>query len=241
VQELKENDHQLRLEFCQQITTNINEDNAFLDKLWMSDEAHFHLTGYVNKQNYRYWADSNPKEVHERPLHSSEVTVWCAVLSYGVIGPYFFENEERITMTVTSDRYVEMLQTFVAPALNSFPQLHEAWFQQVGETSHTARQSMAAVRELFGNRVISRFGDIPWPQDHRICPFVIFFLWGYLKNRVYTTRPATLDEMKQRIQDEIRGIPAEMLQQAMGNLNGRLKECIRTGGRHLQDVIFMHW
>jgi len=27
VQELKENDHQLRLEFCQQITTNINEHN----------------------------------------------------------------------------------------------------------------------------------------------------------------------------------------------------------------------
>jgi len=126
VQELKENDHQLRLEFCQQITTNINEDNEFLDKLWMSDEAYFHLTGYVNKQNYRYWADSNPKEVNERPLHSSKVMVWCAVSSHGVIGPYFFENEERITMTVTSDRYVEMLQSFVAPALNNFPQLHEA-------------------------------------------------------------------------------------------------------------------
>jgi len=126
VQELKENDHQLRLEFCQQTTTNINEDNEFLDKLWMSDEDHFHLTGYVNKQNYRYWADSDPKEVHERPLHSSKVTVWCAVSSHGVIGPYFFENEERITMTVTSDRYVEMLQSFVAPALNNFPQLHEA-------------------------------------------------------------------------------------------------------------------
>jgi len=54
------------------------------------------------------------------------------------------------------------------------------------------------------------------------------------------TRPRTLDELKQRIQDKIRGIPAEMLQQAMGNLNGRLKECIRTGGRHLQDVIFRH-
>ena len=68
--------------------TNINEDNEFLDKLWMSDEAHFHLTGYMNKQNYHYWADSNPKEVHERPLHSSKVTVWCAVSSHGVIGPY---------------------------------------------------------------------------------------------------------------------------------------------------------
>ena len=46
-----------------------------------------------------------------------------------------------------------MLQTFVARALNNFPQLHEAWFQQDGATSYTARQSMAAVRELFGNHV----------------------------------------------------------------------------------------
>jgi len=131
----------LRLEFCQQITTNVNEDNEFLDKLWMSDEAHFHLTGYVNKQNYRYWADSNSKEVHERPLHSSKATLWCAVLSHRVIGPYFLENEERITMTVTSDRYVEMLQSFVAPALNNFPQLHEAWFQKDGATSHKLHEA----------------------------------------------------------------------------------------------------
>jgi len=53
------------------------------------------------------------------------------------------------------------------------------------------------------------------------------------------TQPRTLDDLKQRIQDEIRGIPAEMLQRAMGNLNSRLKECI-CGGRHLQDVIFKH-
>jgi len=77
------------------------------------------------------------------------------------------------------------------------------------------------------------------PQDHRICPFVIFFLWGYLKNRVYTTRPRTLDELKQRIQDEIRGIPVEMLQRALGNLNGRMKECIRGGGRHLKRQVVM--
>ena len=130
---------------------------------------------------------------------------------------------------------------FAAPTLNNFPQLHEAWFQQDGATSHTARQPMAAVRELFRNLVISRLGDIPWPPrspDLSVCDF---FLWGYLKNRVYTTRPRTLDELKQRIQEEIRGIPAEMLQRAMGNLNDRLKECIRRGGRHLQDVIFIHW
>jgi len=169
-----------------------NVDNEFLDKLWMLVEAHFHLTVYVNKQNHRSWADSSPKEVNERPLHSRKVTVWCAVSSHGVIGPYIFENEERITMTVTSDRYVEMLQSFVAPAVINFPQLHGAWFQQDGATSQAARQAMAAVRELFGYRVISRFGDIPCPPispDLSVCDF---FLWGYLKNRLYTPRPRTM-------------------------------------------------
>jgi len=133
-----------------------------------------------------------------------------------------------------------MLRCRNAPAMNNFPQLHEAWFQQDGATSHTARQSMAAVRELFGNRVISRFGEIPWPTTSPDLSVCDFFLWGYLKNRVYTTRPRRLDELKQRIQEEIRGIPAEMLQQAMGNLNGRLKKCVRTGGRHQLNVIFTH-
>ena len=76
--------------------------------------------------------------------------------------------------------YVEMLQSFVAPALNNFPQLHEAWFHQDGATSHIARQSMAAVRELFGNHVISRFGDIPWPPKITGFARLWFFLVGLL-------------------------------------------------------------
>lgn len=238
VQELKENDYQLRLGFCQEMITKINNDDEFLNKLWMSDEAHFHLTGYVNKQNYRYWADTNPNEVHERPLHASKVTLWCAVSSHGIIGPHFFANEQGNTITVNSDRYVEMLRTFVTPELNNFQHVQEYWFQQDGATSHTAWQSMEVVRELFGNRVISRFGNIPWPPrspDLSVCDF---FLWGYLKSKVYTTRPRTLDELKQRIRDEIHSIPAEMLQRSMKNLKNRLQECIRTGGRHLKDVIF---
>jgi hypothetical protein len=34
----------------------------------------------------------NPIELHERPLHNSKVTVWCAISSFGIIGPYFFED-----------------------------------------------------------------------------------------------------------------------------------------------------
>jgi hypothetical protein len=55
-----------------------------------SDEAHFHLSGCVNKQNFRYWTENNPRQFHERPLHSQRVSVWCAVADFGVIGPYVF-------------------------------------------------------------------------------------------------------------------------------------------------------
>lgn len=58
----------------------------------MSDEAHFHFTGYVNKQNYRYWTDTNLNEVYKRSLYASKVTVWYDVSLYGIIKPYFFEN-----------------------------------------------------------------------------------------------------------------------------------------------------
>lgn len=75
VRQLKENNHQLRIPFCQQIMTNINEGNKFLEKVWMSDEAHFHLTGYLNKKKYCYWEDSNPDEVYKCPLHASKMTV----------------------------------------------------------------------------------------------------------------------------------------------------------------------
>ena len=34
----------------------------------MSDEAHFHLRGYVNKQNCRIWRSENPKMIIEKPL-----------------------------------------------------------------------------------------------------------------------------------------------------------------------------
>jgi hypothetical protein len=43
--------------------------------IMMSDEARFLLDGTVNKQNYRYWEQENPQQLHQKPLHSSKVTV----------------------------------------------------------------------------------------------------------------------------------------------------------------------
>ena len=36
----------------------------------------------------------NPQELHQRPLHSERLTVWCGITSFGVLGPYFFEDNK---------------------------------------------------------------------------------------------------------------------------------------------------
>ena len=62
-------------------------------KIIMSDEAHFHLGGYVNKQNCCIWGSENPKTIIEKTLYLQHVNVWCNLWAGGIIGPYFFLNQ----------------------------------------------------------------------------------------------------------------------------------------------------
>ena len=91
----------IHLEFCQKIIRMVEEDEYVLKCIYMSDEAHFDLNDNVNKQNCRIWSDSNPQILHETELHPLRVTVWCAVSSKYIVGPYFFE-ESGVTVTVSN-------------------------------------------------------------------------------------------------------------------------------------------
>ena len=122
----------------------------------------------------------------------------CTISLHGIIGPYFLKMNRDISHC-PANRYVEMLQSFVSPELNNFRHVQETWFQQDGATSRTARQILEAVQELFGNRVISRFGNIYWSSSSPDLSVCDFSLWVYVKSKVYTAPPRTLDELKQKI------------------------------------------
>lgn len=235
VQKLTDRDKQSRVEFCQRFLELSNEEPDIAQHLFMSDEAHFTLHGLVNKQNFRYWATENPCEIYERPLHSPKVTVWCAVSSSKIIGPYFFE-ENGETVTVNSQRYAHMLQTFFIPQIEEEERNH--FFQQDGATCHTARISMEILRQTFPNRLISRNGDFNWPPRSPDITVPDFFLWGYLKSRVFKSKPRNIEELKRNIRQEIEAIPQDMLQRVMADFVRRLEECVEKGGGHLTHTIF---
>jgi len=79
---------------------------------------------------------------------------------FGLWGLYFFE-EEGVTVTVTSDRYCDMLQNFLRPKVDELED--DVWFQQDGATAHTSRRSLLILREMFPGCLISLRGDIGWP------------------------------------------------------------------------------
>ncbi|GFU99905.1 uncharacterized protein TNCV_1257541 [Trichonephila clavipes] len=90
------------------------------------DETHFWLNGYVNKQNCRIWSEANPQVYVETPLHPEKLTVWCALWAGGIIGPYFFKNDEGHNVTVNDDRYRAMITNFFIPELNNHD-VQELW------------------------------------------------------------------------------------------------------------------
>ena len=98
---------------------------------------------------------------------------------------------------------------------------------------------MTIVRNMFPGQLISRFGDVPWPPlspDLSTCDF--FFLWDYLKSRVYAHKSRTLNDLKEAIQQEIRPIDRQFLARVMEDFKERLENCIQEDGRHLTDIIF---
>ena len=238
VQALNTRDYGARVRFCQEMLGLIGGDEDLVNNIWTSDEAHFHISGSVNKQNFRYWSQANPRALHEKPLYSQKVTVWCVMSASGIIGPYFIENEAGNAVTVNADRYVEMLQNFFTPQLARFLVNENTLFQQDGAASHTARMSMKAVNALFPNRVVSGNGDITWPpRSPNLNPYD-YFLWGYLKTEVFETKPRTIADLKQRFQDEVAAITVEMLREVMNSFRSRLEECVRRNGSHIEGVIF---
>ena len=76
-------------------------------------------------------------------------------------------------------------------------------------------ESMTIVRNMFPGHIISRFGDLPWPPRSPDLSTCDFFLLGYLKSRVYTHKPRTLNDLKEAICQEVRPIDRRLLARVM--------------------------
>ena len=138
----------------------------------MSGECHAHLSGTVNMQNFRYWGTENPGNdlIDESPRSVLKVTMWVAGGWYGIIGPYFFEDDNDRTATVNQVNYRQIIKRFFIPELRRLAQnqgneiqMRTQWFQQDGAPPNTAKATREFLPTQFPGHLISLCEDNEWP------------------------------------------------------------------------------
>ncbi|GFU16263.1 putative transposable element [Trichonephila clavipes] len=227
---------QARRRFVEWTQNEIAVVPDFHKRILFSDEAHFWLNGYVNKQSCRIWSEANPQVYVETTLHPEKLIVWCALWAGGIIGPYFFKNDAGHNVTVNGDRYRAMITNFFIPELNNHD-VQELWFQQDGATCHTACAPIDLLKDTFGDRLISRFGPVNWPpRSYDLTP-LDYFLWGYVKSLVYADKPQTLDHLEDNIRRVIADIRPQMLEKVIENWTSRLDYIRASRGSPMPEII----
>lgn len=226
-----------RLAFGRRMIRWLATDKLKADKIWFSDEAHFWLTGHVNKQNHRFWASSNPHVFQTTTMKPQRLSVWCAISSKGIFGPFFFEEN------LNHEVYVRILRDEFIPFAHGVDAVDDWWFMQDGATAHRTRDVFDLIDEHFHGRVIgldyeSRYGcGIEWPPcspDLNPCDF---WLWGYLKDEVFKSRPRTLDDLKREIIRVVNSIDQETFVRVVKGFENRLEALIDCNGAHFEPYI----
>ena len=234
VQELNEDDFDRRVEFCEEMMARIVEDPNFASNIVFSDEATFQLNGTLNRHNCRYWAEQNPNWMWEdKTQYPQKLNVWAGILNDQLIGPFFIEGN------LTAAKYEDMLRTQIVPRIIEVTgaNFEHTWFQQDGAAAHYGRNVRQYLNNVFIDRWIGRRGDIEWPARSPDLTPLDYFLWGYLKDRVYKTKPQNLDELRQRIIDECTLIPAEHCRNSINSFYHRLGYCQETEGHQFEHLL----
>lgn len=234
VQELNEDDPDRRIEFCDLMMNRMDNDPNFLHHIVFSDESTFTLTGEVNRHNCRYWADRNPHwSVEAHTQYPQKVNVWAGILNDTIIGPFFIEGN------LTGIKYGDMLQDQIVPRIREIAgdNFDHTWYQQDGAAPHYSKTARDIVENQFPHRWIGRRGTIEWPPRSPDLTPLDYFLWGYLKSKVYLTRPSDLGELRDRIIEECARINRDMIRRSVDHFYDRIGFCQTVGGSQFEQLI----
>ena len=116
-------------------------------------------------------------------------------------------QEMRCKITVWQEAYGSVRQTSASLTRNSelIQLLHDeqnCYFRQDRAPAHYARKVRDYLNQLFPNRWIGRRSLLKWAaRSPDLTPH--FFLWGFLKSKVYFTPPQNLKELEQKLEHHV--------------------------------------
>lgn len=117
------------------------EDKLFYWKIIFTEEAHFHIGNYVNKQGCRILRLENPQVTLENPMQPQWMTVFC----FGTVTPFFVQKYQEGLVNVWWST------SFVSENWREWDMV-DIWLQHDEATCHTI---IDLLRPVFENWIIS--------------------------------------------------------------------------------------
>lgn len=228
VQELYLEDCDNRMEFSENMLQWAEEDASLWNNVLWSDEAVFHVGGFINRHNCHFWSNDKPGYTIEKMQSRPKVTVWCGFTKDKFIGPYLLRQ------TMNGDRYLEMLRNYVWPVVSEWEGAERIIFMQDGAPPHFHLDVRAWLNATFPNKWIGRGGPQFWPARSPDLTPCDFFLWGWAKEQVYKAKPKTLCDLERLIQQVFENIPNEFMRKAVEDVPKRLRKCIENTGCYVE-------
>lgn len=236
VQGLAQADFAPRVNFCMWLTRRLRRNRMFFSEILFTDEASFYREGIFNHNNWHYWSRDNPRNTRERGHQVRYgVNVWAGIVGDHLIGPYILPDR------LTGEVYLRFLQGALNDLLEDVPLLlrRRMWFMQDGAPAHFTREVREHLSQRFPNRWIGRGGPVPWPARSPDLTPMDFYLWGHMKDAVYSTPVESEEALVGRIVAAAGVITDDptVFANVRRSLENRVQLCMRQNGGHFEHLL----
>lgn len=233
-QGLKEGDEVRRRSFCEWYTRKCHENNNFPHKIIWSDESMVTNNGIFNRRNTHFWSKENPR-VKRMAKHQNRFgfNIWAGIYGTKIVGPFLYHG------TLTSERYLNLLQHDVEEALDELPlaDVNDCWFMQDGAPAHNARAVHEYLSARFPGKWIGTHSEISWPPRSPDITPMDFFIWGYIKNFVFAHNIDNEDNLRRLVLEAFARITPDMLSNALDSTVRRCYLCLETEGNLFEHLL----
>lgn len=241
VQALVPGDAARRMAYCRWLLQREEDNPGFTSRILFTDESTFTNNGMWNRRNSHWWSRENPHQIQESGFQVRwKWNVWAGIVGNQILGPYFLPS--RMDGPAYLDHLNGPISEFAEDFDEDMPLSQLPWFQHDGAPPHTTRPVRERLNSLFGSRWIGRYGPQAWPARSPDLTPLDFFLWGYVKDRVFDRPCMDADTMRAKIIavfDELkqRSLREEILELVHANCLNRARMCLREEGRHFEQYL----
>ncbi|KAJ8962097.1 hypothetical protein NQ318_018051 [Aromia moschata] len=177
---------------------------------------------------------NNALQAQRRDQRNFSVNVWCGIVGDVLIGPHILPDR------LTGNGYLNFLQHVLPNLLEEVPLgiLRQMWYLHDGAPPHFVRQVRDFLNVEYPNRWIGRNGPIHWPARSPDLTPCDFYLWGHMKQLVYSEPVNSIEELTARIRvaaETIREDPTDF-GRVRASLERRARDCIDNNGLQFQHL-----